>query len=260
MTAQVKLIGAAPILIAHRGYSGRYPENTLLAYQAAYEHGARYMELDLQLTQNLVPVLHHDQSLMRMAGVDIDVRDIKSKQFKAMHASYPERFQSEFADNEFTTFRRYCKWLARHQEITTFVEIKQESIDRFGVTVVVDEIMKRINKSGVQDQCVMISFNQEAIEYTRKVSPMRIGWVLPSWTNEVKSSLELMQPDFVFCDVDLLPKKQEEVWPGNWQLAIYNLDDVNSATTMANRGLRWLETNQIGTLMMDDGLANRVNQ
>ena len=84
MVETVKLESAAPVLVAHRGYSGRYPENTLLAYQAAYQHGARYMELDLQMTSDRVPVLHHDTSMKRMAGIDIDVRDIKAKHFKVI--------------------------------------------------------------------------------------------------------------------------------------------------------------------------------
>lgn len=257
MTEKASLIGDAPILIAHRGYSGRYPENTLLAYQAAYQHGARYMELDLQLTADRVPVLHHDTSLMRMAAVDADVRDTKAKHFKSMKASYPARFEDEFADNEFSTFRSYCKWLARYDDVTTFVEIKQESIDRFGIPVVVDEVLKRIIKSDVEAQCVIISFNYEVIEYARKVSSMRSGWVLPAWNDENHLMLQKLLPDFLFCDIDLLPREDESFWQGSWQLAAYNLDDVNSAIEMTNRGIQFLETNQIGTLMSDDGLANR---
>lgn len=257
MTDKAILTADAPILIAHRGYSGRYPENTLLAYQAAYQHGARYMELDLQLTADRVPVLHHDASLMRMADVDADVRDTKAKHFKAMKASYSLRFEDEFSDNEFTTFRRYCKWLARHEDVTTFVEIKQESIDRFGIPIVVDEVLKRIMKSDVEDQCIIISFNEEVVEYARKVSSMRSGWVLPAWNDDNHLILQKLAPDFLFCDIDLLPREQKSLWQGSWQLAVYNLDDVNSAIEMANRGIQFLETNQIGTLMNDDVLANR---
>ena len=171
----VELKGAPPILVAHRGYSGRYPENTLLAYQAAREHGAVYMELDLQMTRNRVPVLHHDRSLLRTAGVDIDVRDIKAKKFKSLNASYPDRFGDEFADNTFTTFKKFCRWLKAHPEVTTFVEIKQESIDRFGVPIFVDEIYSRILRTEVEAQCVIISYNHEVLEYARKVSAMRVG-------------------------------------------------------------------------------------
>jgi glycerophosphoryl diester phosphodiesterase len=248
---------APPVLVAHRGYSGRYPENTLLAYQAAYQHGARYMELDLQLTTDRVPMLHHDASLKRMAGVDADIRDTKAKHVKSMHASYPARFEGEFTDNRFTTFKKFCKWMAQHEDVTSFVEIKQESIDRFGIPVFMDEVHKRILSTDTESQCVIISFNHEVIEYTRNISSMRTGYVLPAWNDDCKEILESLRPDFVFCDVESLPRNDDQIWRGSWQWAIYNLDDVNSAIDMANRGIAFLETNQIGTLMSHDALANR---
>ncbi|MBT8115220.1 MAG: hypothetical protein KJP04_07555 [Arenicella sp.] len=252
-----KLKGRAPILVAHRGYSGRYPENTLLSYQAAYEHGARYLELDLQMTRDRVPVLHHDQSLMRMAGVDLDVRDISAKQFKSLKASYPERFAEEFADNCFTTFRRFCNWLKKYPDVTVFVEMKQESIDRFDVPVFFDEVQRRILKAEVESQCVIISFNDQVIEYSRKISPMRTGWVIPRRSDRNRDIAKQLKPDFLFCDKAILPKSDQEIWQGSWQWAVYNLDDVASAVDMANRGIPFLETNQIGTLMQDSELSNR---
>lgn len=256
-TAQSALTTSPPALVAHRGYSGRYPENTLLAYEAAYQHGARYMELDLQLTADRVPMLHHDANLKRMAGIDADIRDTKAKHVKAMHGSYSQRFEGEFADNRFTTFKRFCKWMASHDDITTFVEIKQESIDRFGIPVFMDEVHKRILSTNTESQCVIISFNHEVIEYSRNISSMRTGWVLPAWNDESKEILEHLRPDFIFCDTDSLPRNDDDIWRGSWQWVIYNLDDVNSAIDMANRGMQFLETNQIGTLMSNDELANR---
>jgi len=252
---KITLEGVAPILVAHRGYSGRYPENTLLAYQAAYHHGARYMELDLQLTCDRVPVLHHDASMKRMAGIDVDIRDTKVKHFKAMHASYSERFKDEFLDNEFTTFRKLCKWLAAYPDVTMFVEIKQDSIDRFDIPLFIDEVHKRILKADVESQCIIISFNPDVIEYTRKISPMLTGWVLPSWDDAVKEKLEALRPEFVFCSKAILPKNDQDIWQGPWQWAIYNLDDVDSAVKMANRRIPFLETNEIGTLMANEELC-----
>jgi len=258
MNQEIKLIGKPPVLVAHRGYSGRYPENTLLAYEAAYTHGARYMELDLQLSSDQVPIVHHDASLMRMSGVDQDIRDTKAKHIKAMKASYPDRFGDEFSDNPFSTFKKFCKWLKAHPDVTVFVEIKQESIDRFGIPVFMDEVHKRILSTGVELQCVIISFNPEALEYSRKISSMRIGWVLPVWNDETHQRLQELKPEFTFCDTQSLPSNDQDIWQGPWQWAIYNLDDVPSAIAMANRGMGFLETNQIGTLMSHDGLANRL--
>lgn len=252
-----QLIGKRPVLIAHRGYSGRYPENTLLSYQAAYTHGAKYMELDLQMTNDCVPVLHHDVSLKRMAGIDLDIWDVSSVQLQNYKASYAERFGDEFSDNSFTTFSEFCNWLQLHPDVTIFVEIKQNSIDQFGLQVFMDEVYRQIVAANVENQCVIISFNHLVVEYSRKISPMRVGWVLPKWYEANKKILQKLKPDFMFCDKHFLPASDEEIWSGSWQWAIYNLDDVDSAIVMANRGMTFLETNQIGTLLSDKQLSNR---
>lgn len=243
------LNGVPPVLVAHRGYSGRYPENTLLSYKAAYKAGARYMELDLQMTRDRVPFLHHDKTLKRMAGVALDIRDIKASQVKSYHASYPKRFDSQFSDNKFTTFKKFCKWLKTKPDVIIFVEIKQQSIDRFGIPVFVDEVYKRIAECKVASQCVVISFNQEVVDYTRKISDLKTGWVLPKWSTKNRAIADQLQPDYLFCDKNFLPNKETKRWQGGWQWVVYNLDDVESAIAMANRGYKLLETNEIGDLM-----------
>ena len=51
---------ADPIVIAHRGASGYLPEHTLAAATLAHAQGADYIEQDLVLTKDLVPVVLHD--------------------------------------------------------------------------------------------------------------------------------------------------------------------------------------------------------
>ncbi|KAL2793695.1 PLC-like phosphodiesterase [Aspergillus keveii] len=58
-----------PQIIAHRGYKGRFPENTLCAVDAAARAGADALELDLHLSRDGVVVLSHDPSLKRCYGV-----------------------------------------------------------------------------------------------------------------------------------------------------------------------------------------------
>ncbi len=55
---------ARPV-IAHRGASGQYPENTLLAFTKALEMGADAIELDVRLTTDGVPIVLHDPTLDR---------------------------------------------------------------------------------------------------------------------------------------------------------------------------------------------------
>lgn len=52
-----------PLIIAHRGASLESQENTLTAYRKAIEIGADWIELDVHLAKNGVPVCHHDAQL-----------------------------------------------------------------------------------------------------------------------------------------------------------------------------------------------------
>ncbi len=54
---------ATPIIIAHRGLSGEYPEHTLLAYRAAIAAGADYIEPDLVLTRDGVLIARHENEI-----------------------------------------------------------------------------------------------------------------------------------------------------------------------------------------------------
>lgn len=56
------------ICIAHRGASGRWPENTLLAFRRALEAGASWLELDVHLSADGQLVVIHDDSLERTSN------------------------------------------------------------------------------------------------------------------------------------------------------------------------------------------------
>ncbi|MCY3754068.1 MAG: glycerophosphodiester phosphodiesterase [Alphaproteobacteria bacterium] len=55
-----------PAAIAHRGYSARYPENTMAAFAAAVELGYRIVETDVHATADNVLVVFHDSHLDRL--------------------------------------------------------------------------------------------------------------------------------------------------------------------------------------------------
>ncbi|MGK4724840.1 glycerophosphodiester phosphodiesterase, partial [Salmonella enterica] len=52
-------------IAAHRGFSGKAPENTLVAFKMAIDFGCEWIETDVQLTADHVPVLIHDKTVNR---------------------------------------------------------------------------------------------------------------------------------------------------------------------------------------------------
>jgi glycerophosphoryl diester phosphodiesterase len=75
-------------VIAHRGASGDYPENTIPAFNAARMMGAPYIELDVHLTRDGEIAVIHDDDLRRVAAHDGVVREMTMVEVKAADAGH----------------------------------------------------------------------------------------------------------------------------------------------------------------------------
>ena len=84
-------------IFAHRGFSGEYPENTMLAFDKAVEAGADGIETDVQLTKDLVPVIMHDEMLDRTTDGHGFVGDYTYDELSKLNDSYTAKFGDKFA-------------------------------------------------------------------------------------------------------------------------------------------------------------------
>ena len=76
-----------PVVVAHRGASAAYPENTLLAMEAAVAEGADVIELDIRLTRDGHPVVMHDADVSTTTDGTGRVSTLTLEQVKALDAS-----------------------------------------------------------------------------------------------------------------------------------------------------------------------------
>jgi glycerophosphoryl diester phosphodiesterase len=69
---------ALPRILAHRGFAvdNGATENTIQAFRAALELGATHIESDIQVTKDGVPVLFHDDDLLRVAGLPRKINEL----------------------------------------------------------------------------------------------------------------------------------------------------------------------------------------
>src|SRR5262252_7410827 len=75
-----------PAVVAHRGASLRYPENTLPAFRAAIGAGADVIELDARLTADGVPVVMHDADVATTTDGSGFVHELTLAQVSALRA------------------------------------------------------------------------------------------------------------------------------------------------------------------------------
>ena len=78
-----------PLVIAHRGFSGRYPENTLTAIRAAIRLGVDFVEIDVHETADGQLIVFHDYRLNRICGVPGRVRDTTAARIQQLNPAVP---------------------------------------------------------------------------------------------------------------------------------------------------------------------------
>lgn len=77
------------LIFAHRGVSGHFPENTLMAFQAALDAGCQAIELDVYALQNQLVVIH-DRQLARTTNGKGNLEDHTLESLSALDAGHGE--------------------------------------------------------------------------------------------------------------------------------------------------------------------------
>lgn len=151
-------------VVAHRGFSGRYPENTMLAFEQAVKAQADEIELDVQLTKDGEVIIMHDEAVDRTTDGNGLICSYTLKELKHLNAAtlFPQ-----FGRVEVPTFDEYCAWVKK-QPITTNIELKT------GV-IYYEEIEKKtikiLEKYDLLDRVMFSSFNHMSLVETKKLAP-----------------------------------------------------------------------------------------
>ena len=147
---------------AHRGFSGKYPENTLLAFQKAIEAGADGAELDVQLTKDGEVVIIHDETIDRTTDGKGYVVDYTYDELSKFDASYIYRGQMGF--NKIPTLREYFE-LVKDLDFITNVELKTG-----------------IKEFKLEKKVIISSFNHFSVLRMKKIAPeLKYGFLSEDW-------------------------------------------------------------------------------
>lgn len=227
-------------LVAHRGNAGECPENTLPAFRSALELGVRYLELDVQIASDGVPMVFHDSHLERTTAATGSVFDRRAGELAQIEAGEPRRFGDRYRGTKIPRLAEVLALIADRPDVTVFVEIKSESLRHYGHDQVVGAVIKTILPQ--REQCVIISYDMTAIFRARQISGVRIGWVLEHYDEHSRLKYEALRPEFLFADHESLPPSGGTLWRGPWQWVIFEVVTLPLALSLAERGARHIET------------------
>jgi len=238
-------------LVAHRGIPHSFPENSLSGVRAALEAGARFVEFDVQMTRDGMPTVLHDDTLSRVgSSIDDADREIGMLDWQSLSErtiGEPGRFGNEFTHERIPCLADMLALVDRYPGTTAFVEIKRQSLAKFGAAAVVGPVYEQLRQAS--SRCVPISFDAAALGAIRTRGAEAVGLGIKPWDTEARRVAERLQPDYLFIRYDRIPEGNDPFWPGDWRWVVYTVDDPALAHTLLGRGADLIETNRFPVMI-----------
>ena len=152
------------IVEGHRGYAAKYPENTLISYEAAIDLGVDCFEFDIWLSKDKVPVLMHDCNASRTCGVNKNLQDMTLAEIKTLEPAYTAKFGDEFVGRGITvpTLRELCELVQKKRPgMSLGVEIKEYTEETVDISVAI------LKEYGLFDNAYFYAFDGPTIKYLK---------------------------------------------------------------------------------------------
>ncbi len=192
-------------VMAHRGFSSLAPENTIAAFKKAIDFGCEWIELDVQLTADNVPVVIHDQQLERCTSGLGKVSDYTLPQLKQFSAG--NWFDPKFSDETVPTLEEVLT-LAKTHHTNINIELKPYPGD--DESMLAQQIADIINTVGINtEQLLFSSFSVTALQEIKDVLPnIKRGLLWEEMPDNAFALLESLDAYSVHCDYRFLHETQ----------------------------------------------------
>jgi len=179
-------------MVAHRGYSGKYPENTMLAFQKAVEAGCDGIELDVQISKDGEVVIIHDEKIDRVSNGTGLVRDYTVKELQAFDAY--GAFEGKFEKQKIPTLSEYFAYMQDKPQFTN-IELKNGIYVYPGLE---EKTIALINKFHMEGKVQFSSFNHYSMVKCKKLAPfISTGLLVECWIVHAGAYGKSVQADYI---------------------------------------------------------------
>ena len=220
---------------AHRGFSGKYPENTMLAFEKAIEvEGCDGIEMDVHLTKDGEVVIIHDEKLDRTCvnGTGF-VRDYTCEELKKFDVSF--KFAGQCPPQHIATLREYFE-LVKDTRMITNIELKTGLFEYPGIEKKVCDL---IEEFGLKKKIIISSFNHFSIKRIKELCPeLECGLLTETWLIDAGhytkgTGAECLHPIFFNMTEEIVA----EVKSQGIKINTWTVNEEEDIRTMIERGV-----------------------
>ena len=233
------LVNSVPIdedvyVIAHRGSSGRAPENTMAAIRAALDDGADWIEIDVQETVEGEIVLLHDSDFMKLSGVNLKIWDGTLQQVSEIDIG--SWYGPEFADQRVPTLAEVLQLVRGRGRL--IIELKYYGHDE----KLEERVVELVEQADMVDDVMIMSLNRDGV---RKMRDLRPDWTVGLLAAQSAGNLARLDVDFLAVKANLVtPDFMLAARNADKQVFVWTLNDAYSMTRAIALGVNGIITNE----------------
>jgi glycerophosphoryl diester phosphodiesterase len=232
-------------IIAHRGASAYYPENTLAAFEGAIALGADMVELDVQLSADGEVVAFHDEKIERCTDGQGKVTECTLTTLKKLDAG--SWFDRKFQGTEIPTLAEVLN--VCRNKIAVNIEIKTEAVRDAILGGIEEKSLKIVEESGMLGHTVFSSFDPRALRHLKAIDATvsiavlfekkYYGSLLPS------AIIELVGADAFNCARGELGRKWlADLQANNIPVNVYTINDERNMRRFLEMKVNGIFTNR----------------
>ncbi len=223
---------------AHRGFRSQYPENTLLAFEKAFEIGCDGAEFDVQMTKDEKLVIIHDESLDRTTDGTGLVKDLTYKEICKLNASH--HFKKKHGFHQVPLLEEYFE-MVKDQDIISNIELKNSIFEYQGME---EKVYDLILKYELLEKVIISSFNHFSVLKMKEIdSNIKCGLLTGDWLinpgQYVKSAgIECFHP----AANALTKEKVHEIKGYGIEVNVWMREDYTDLEGLVNMGVHTIIT------------------
>lgn len=223
-------------MIAHRGYSGAYPQNTELAFREAAKHRSGGAETDIRRTKDGIFVCSHDAEVRFADGTELTVEE---NDFAALTA---KPLKNDKTDDivYLCTLRRYLE-VMRDNGMVCFVELKGPFTD-----AQVGEVFDLVAEIYELKKCILQSFSFDNLLKAREQFPdLPLMWTYGTGERHYERCFE----HGFSIDVDRVVVTEQmvrEFHDRGLEVGVWTVNDETELARITALGVDYIESDVFG--------------
>ncbi len=218
------------LIIAHRGFSGKYPENTMLAFRKAIEIGAAGIELDVHETSDGKLVVMHDGDVKRTTNGKGFISKMSLEEFQKLDAGQGEH--PPLLEDVIVLCKEHGTFLN--------IEIKARGIQ--------EKIASLVKKHDYVGHVLLSSFLHDQLSAFKKIDPkFQIAALIPDLAAKIVMKVitklfpvDAINPFHTACTQSFMDAAKAK----NYSIYTWTVDDVHIAKKLAALGVTGIITNR----------------